>query len=88
MQSSMCNVYGAFRSHKTSIQKIIAYSAIVMGILAVVLQLGSLVHTVVATSTCTSLKPAISPSNVAQNANPGAVLDSARPENSKTPLTC
>ena len=46
------------------------------------------VYTVVATSTCTSVKPAISPSNVAQNANSGTVLDSARPEDSKTPPTC
>ena len=45
-------------------------------------------NTVVATSTCTSVKPAISPSNVAQNTNPGTVLDSARPEDSKTPPTC
>ena len=46
------------------------------------------ISTVVATSTCTSVKPAISPSNVAQNTNPGTVLDSARPEDSKTPPTC
>ena len=45
-------------------------------------------NTVVATSTCSSVKPAISPSNVAQNTNPGTVLDSARPEDSKTPPTC
>ena len=45
-------------------------------------------YTMVANSTCTSVKPAISPSNVAQNANPGTVLDSARPEDSKTPPTC
>ena len=45
-------------------------------------------NTVVATSTCTSLKPSISPSNVAQNANPGTVLETARPEDSKTPPTC
>ena len=45
-------------------------------------------NTVVANSTCISVKPAISPSNVAQNANPGTVLDSARPEDSKTPPTC
>ena len=45
-------------------------------------------YTVVATSTCSSVKPAISPSNIAQNTNPGTVLDSARPEDSKTPPTC
>ena len=45
-------------------------------------------HTVVATSTCTSLKPSISPSNVALNSNPGTVLETARPEDSKTPPTC
>ena len=45
-------------------------------------------NTVVATRTFTSVKPAISPSNVAQNANSGTVLDSARPEDSKTPPTC
>jgi len=43
---------------------------------------------VVATRTFTSVKPAISPSNVAQNANSGTVLDSACPEDSKTPQTC
>ena len=48
----------------------------------------NLKDTVVATSTCSSVKPAISPSNVAQNTNPGTVLDSARPEDSKTPPTC
>ena len=45
-------------------------------------------YTVVATSTCISVKPAISPPNVAQNTNSGTVLDSARPEDSKTPPTC
>ena len=45
-------------------------------------------HTVVATSTCSSVKPAISPSNVAQNSNSGTFLDSACPEDSKTPPTC
>ena len=44
--------------------------------------------TVVATRTCSGLKPSISPSNVAQNANPGTVLETARPEDSKTPPTC
>ena len=33
-------------------------------------------------------KPLISPSNVALNSNPGTVLKSARPEDSKTPPTC
>ena len=45
-------------------------------------------YTVVATRTFTSVKPTISPSNVAKNANSGTVLDSARPEDSKTPPTC
>ena len=45
-------------------------------------------YTVVTTRTFTSVKPTISPSNVAQNANSGTVLDSARPEDSKTPPTC
>ena len=45
-------------------------------------------YTVVTTRTFTSVKPAISPSNVAQNANSGTVLDSACPEDSKTPPTC
>ena len=45
-------------------------------------------YTVVATSTCSSLKPSISPSNVALNSNPGTVLETARPEDSKTPPTC
>ena len=34
------------------------------------------------------LKPSISPSNAALNANPGTVLKTARPEDSKTPPTC
>ena len=33
-------------------------------------------------------KPSISPSNVALNSNPGTVLETARPEDSKTPPTC
>ena len=33
-------------------------------------------------------KTSISPSNVALNTNPGTVLKSACPEDSKTPLTC
>ena len=33
-------------------------------------------------------KTVISPSNVAQNTNPGTVLTSACPEDSKTPPTC
>ena len=33
-------------------------------------------------------KTLISPSNNAQNANPGTVLETARPEDSKTPPTC
>ena len=45
-------------------------------------------HTVVATRTFTGLKPSISPSNVALNSNPGTVLETARPEDSKTPPTC
>ena len=45
-------------------------------------------YTVVATITFTSVKPSISTSNVALNANPGTVLKSARPKDSKTPLTC
>ena len=32
--------------------------------------------------------PSISPSNIAVNANPGTVLKSACPEDSKTPSTC
>ena len=40
-------------------------------------------HTVVATRTCSGLKPSISPSNVALNSNPGTVLETARPEDSK-----
>ena len=43
---------------------------------------------VVATRTFTSAKPSISTSNVALKANPGTVLESARPEDSKTPPTC
>ena len=46
------------------------------------------INTVVATRTFTSVKPSISPSNFAQNANPGTVLKTARPEDSKTPTTC
>ena len=42
----------------------------------------------VATTTFTGVKPSISTSNVALNANPGTVLKSARPEDSKTPPTC
>ena len=45
-------------------------------------------NTVVATRTYSGLKPSISPSNVAQNANPGTVLETACPEDSKTPPTC
>ena len=45
-------------------------------------------YTVVANRTFSGLKPSISPSNVAQNANPGTVLETARPEDSKTPPTC
>ena len=52
------------------------------------LEAGNLVNTVVATMTFTSVKPSISPSNLAQNANPGTVLKTARPEDSKTPPTC
>ena len=33
-------------------------------------------------------KPSISPSNNALNANPGTVLESARPDDSKTTPTC
>ena len=33
-------------------------------------------------------KPSISPSNIAQNANPGTVLKTARPVDSKTPPKC
>ena len=46
------------------------------------------IHTVVANMTFTGVKPSISPSNVAQNANLGTVLETARPEDSKTPPTC
>ena len=45
-------------------------------------------NTVLATMTFSGLKPSISPSNVAQNANPGTVLKTALPEDSKTPPTC
>ena len=44
-----------------------------------------LLYTVVATMTFISVKPSISPSNLAQNANPGRVLKTARAEDSKTP---
>ena len=44
--------------------------------------------TVVATRTFSGLKLSISPSNVALNSNPGTVLETARPEDSKTPPTC
>ena len=33
-------------------------------------------------------KPSISPSNIAQNANPGTALKTARPVDSKTPPKC
>ena len=45
-------------------------------------------YTVVANMTFSSVKPSISPSNVALNANPKTVLKSACPEDSKTPPTC
>ena len=45
-------------------------------------------YTVVATRTYSGLKPSISPSNVALNSNPGTVLETACPEDSKTPPTC
>ena len=38
--------------------------------------------------TFSSVKPSISPSNVALHANPGTVLKSARLEDFKTPPTC
>ena len=38
--------------------------------------------------TFSGVKPLISPSNVALNANPETVLKSAHPEDSKTPPTC
>ena len=41
-------------------------------------------HTVVANRTFSGLKPSISPSNVALNANLGTVLKTACPEDSKT----
>ena len=40
--------------------------------------------TVVTNMTFSSVKPSISPSNIALNANPGTVLKSAHPEDSKT----
>jgi len=43
--------------------------------------------TVVANRTFSNVKPSIYPSNLAQNANPGTVLKTARPEDSKTPPT-
>ena len=43
--------------------------------------------TVVANRTFSSVKPLISPSNVALNANQGTVLKSAHPEDPKTPPT-
>ena len=49
---------------------------------------GTIGNTVVATRTFTGLKPSISPSNVALNSNPGTVLETAHPEDSKTPPTC
>ena len=49
---------------------------------------GTFTGTVVANSTCSGLKPSISPLNVAQNVNPGTVLETACPEDSKTPPTC
>ena len=44
--------------------------------------------TVVTNMTFSSVKPSISPSNLALHANPGTVLKSARPEGSKTLSTC
>ena len=44
-------------------------------------------NTVMANRTFSSVKPSISPSNVALNVNPGTVLKSACPEDSKTPPT-
>ena len=41
-----------------------------------------------ANSTFRGLKPSISPSNVALNANPETALKYAHPEDSKTPPTC
>ena len=46
------------------------------------------IHTVVANMTFSSVKPSISTSNVALKANPGTVMKSACPEDSKTPPTC
>ena len=45
-------------------------------------------YAVVANRTFSSLKPSISPSNVALNPNPGTVLESACPDDSKTTPTC
>ena len=45
-------------------------------------------NTVLATMTFSGLKPSVSPSNVAQNENQGTVLETACPEDSKTPPTC
>ena len=47
-------------------------------------------YSMVATSTCSMQlsKSSISLSNVALNSNPGTVLETARPEDSKTPPTC
>ena len=42
-------------------------------------------YTVVANMTFSSVKPSISPSNIALNANPGTVLKSACPEDAKAP---
>ena len=44
-----------------------------------------LTYTMVATVTWSREKTLISPMNLAQNSNPGTVLKSARPEDSKTP---
>ena len=41
-----------------------------------------------ANSTFTCGKPSLSPSNVALSANPGTIMKSAHPEDSKTPPTC
>ena len=45
-------------------------------------------NTVVATMTFTGVKPSISTSDVALKANPGTVLKTSRPDDSKTPPTC
>ena len=50
--------------------------------------LNKVIQWVLATMTFSGLKPSVSPSNVAQNANPGTVLETACPEDSKTPPTC